>query len=316
VRALLCLGFFAYFAIALAGCKSRQQTRAKLTLRMPSGTYVMQHDARPRKYILRLPAGREDEDGLPLVLALHGGPGNARNLQENTLLNAKADSAGFIVVYPDGTSATDPAFLNWNPGHCCGYAWANKIDDTGFIRQLALRVAREYAADRRRIYLAGFSKGAMMAYRLACDAGEVFTGIADISGAMNVDRCNPPRPLDVFISHGRNDMNVLYGGPTPKVVKPLADNEDRPVSYAVDFWRRINNCVPGGMRFRGNAEIQTYVCRRGALKLVSLNGEGHTWPGSLIDLAGANMPTWEVSVNDLMWNFWQEAHERRYQPRL
>lgn len=102
----------------------------------PSGDYTLIHDLRPRRYALHLPRGRETEAKLPLVVALHGAPGTPQNLEQNSGLNEKADAAGFIVVYPEGTAATPQDFLNWNAGACCGYPWESKIDDLGFLRTL------------------------------------------------------------------------------------------------------------------------------------------------------------------------------------
>lgn len=293
------------------GCKTPQPFKAIAKVRMPSGEYVLQHGARPRKYILHLPAGREDEDNLPLVIALHGWPGNGRNLMENSGLNQKSDSAGFIVAYPDGTGAGDPAILNWNTGHCCGHAALKYVDDVGFFRLLATHLVSHHGAARNRVYVAGFSKGGMMAHRLACDAADTFAGIADISGALNFEPCLPRKPVAVFISHGRADRNVAYGNGLPAVIKPLADNEDRPVAFATDFWSRQNECVPGGIRFRGKAEVQNFVCEAGGLLVASIQDEGHTWPGGGENLLGTEKPTRDISVNDLMWEFWSEAHARR-----
>ncbi len=302
----------AFFVVLIFGnCNASQPMRPITKVRMPSGEYVIEHGARPRKYFLHLPAGREDEDNLPLVLALHGWPGNARNLMENSGLNQKSDSAGFIVVYPDGTGAGDAAILNWNTGHCCGHAALRYVDDVGFFKELVVHLVAQHGAARDRVYVAGFSKGGMMAERLACDAAGFFAGIADISGALNFEPCLPRKPVAVFISHGRADRNVAYGNGMPAVIKPLADNEDRPVAFAADFWSRHNQCVTGGIRFRGKAEVQNYVCDAGGLMVTSVNDEGHTWPGGAEDLLGTEKPTRDISVNDLMWEFWSEVHARR-----
>jgi polyhydroxybutyrate depolymerase len=297
------------------GCRTQPQVKPGVTPiaapRMPSGTYTLMHGARARRYILHLPAGKEYEDNLPVVFAFHGAPGNAANLEQNSLLSAKADSAGFIALYPDGTSLNDPVFLNWNSGSCCGYAWENKIDDLGFLRLLIDRIEAEYHISRKRIYAAGFSKGGMMVHRLGCEASDLFSGIADIGGALNLPNCKPARGVDVLLIHGRNDASVKFGGPLPKKIPPLADYEDRPVAYAVEIWQKNNHCSPGKNTVAGTIEQTDFICTRAALRLIAIAGEGHTWPGGLPGMIGSEKPTQAFSANDAMWDFWQEAAKKR-----
>src|SRR5262245_17279119 len=76
---------------------------------------------RERDYIVHVPAGLEGKKAAPVVLALHGGLSNASQMMHFCGLNEKADQAGFIAVYPNGTGLTENA-LTWNAGNCCGYA--------------------------------------------------------------------------------------------------------------------------------------------------------------------------------------------------
>ncbi|MBN8219391.1 MAG: prolyl oligopeptidase family serine peptidase [Spirochaetes bacterium] len=300
-------------ALILAGCTLVGQvkpTPAGLP-RMPSGTYTMMHKGLARKYILHLPKGREYDDRLALIVAMHGAPGTAKNLEENSLLSQKADAAGFIVVYPDGTSFGDPKFPEWNYWNCCTYTGERGANEVAFIRNLVEHLTREYKIDRRRVYATGYSRGGMMAQLLACDASDLFTGIADIAGALNFEECKPKHPVDVLIVHGRNDNNVKFGGAMPKKLLPLAQGEDRPVAYSVHLWKKHNHCRTGKTITRGNVEYTDYSCARGALRLIALNNEGHTWPGSLPGMLGSERPTPEISANDEMWSFWTKARRRR-----
>ncbi|MBS0618087.1 MAG: prolyl oligopeptidase family serine peptidase [Spirochaetes bacterium] len=277
----------------------------------PSGSYTFPFEGRDRKFTIHLPSGREMQKNLPLVVALHGGPGNAKNLEENTRLSEKADSAGFIVVYPDGTSYQNPWFLNWNSGGCCGYAWENKVNDVGFLRALIKKLIREYAIDKRRVYAMGFSKGGMMSHHLACEASDVFTGIADIAGALNQDSCKPKRGLDVFIVHGRADRNVRFGGELPKKLLPLPDSEDRPVAYAVAIWSRNNRCALLNTMTQADVVMQNFICERGSLRVADLENDGHTWPGAARDLLGSDMSAAAININDAVWDFWRAAYRQR-----
>lgn len=52
-----------------------------------------------------------------------------------------------------------------------------------------------------------------MAYRLACDAGSLFRGIAAVAGTDNTISCSSPAPMSVLHIHAKNDDHVLfYGG--------------------------------------------------------------------------------------------------------
>jgi len=82
-----------------------------------------------------------------LVLAFHGGGGNASSFKGYAGLDALADREGFVVVYPDGSGARGRRLLTWNAGACCGYAAAQKR------RRRCLR--RRGATGRRAQRLAG-----------------------------------------------------------------------------------------------------------------------------------------------------------------
>src|SRR5258708_3826848 len=96
------------------------------------------HDGSLRSYSIHLPVSfyNQPDRRFPLVLALHGGGGTAADFIGLTHLNDKADSAGFIVVYPDGLR--NPSGLRtWNAGKCCAMnAVIYKTDDVGYIANL------------------------------------------------------------------------------------------------------------------------------------------------------------------------------------
>lgn len=271
-----------------------------------SGRHTLLHDGRVRSYELYLPNDASRSEKIPLVIALHGAPGYGANMAEFSGLRELAESEGFIALFPDGTSWQDPHFLNWNAGTCCGYATDNNIDDLGFLRRLIERAIADYNADAERVYLAGFSKGGMMAYYFACRHAEHLAGIAVIAGAFNLTECNPSRSLDVLIVHGRLDEAIPYGGDIPRTMPMLRVGEDRPVAYAVEFWRRVNHCHALDTKTTKQYEITDFACFRSALRLIALPAEGHTWPGAREGLVGAMRSTSGFSVNRAMWEFWQK----------
>ena len=84
-------------------------------------TRTLKHDGRTRSYIVHIPPKYDSKQPTPLVLAFHGGGGNAQVMKRFYGLNDKADKEGFIVAYPNGTGRSEN-ILTWNGGNCCGYA--------------------------------------------------------------------------------------------------------------------------------------------------------------------------------------------------
>src|SRR5581483_1221143 len=137
----------------------------------------------------------------PVVLAFHGGGSNAMQMADFCGLNAKADGAGFIVAYPEGSGrlARDHT---WNGGNCCGYAMEQKVDDVGFVRVLLDDLAWRARIDTKRVYATGMSNGAVMAYRLASELADRIAAIAPVAGPMGTATCKPSRPVSVMHFHG------------------------------------------------------------------------------------------------------------------
>ena len=81
-----------------------------------------------RSYLVHIPPKYDPKKPMPVVLAFHGGGGNADSMIVFSGLNKKADAAGFIVVYPNGTGRLEKV-LTFNGGNCCGYAMNNKARD-------------------------------------------------------------------------------------------------------------------------------------------------------------------------------------------
>src|SRR5439155_18884451 len=132
-----------------------------------------------------------------MLIALHGGGGDADFQADDSRykLISKSEQAGFITVFPNGYSRMPGRVLaTWNAGTCCGAAQKNNVDDVGFIRAVIARMERQANIDRRRIFATGMSNGAMMSWRLACEAPEM-RAIAAVAGTDNTTSCHPGHPV-------------------------------------------------------------------------------------------------------------------------
>ena len=125
----------------------------------------------------------------PLVVSLHGyrGPEQALAERENLSqlawgpLVRVAGREGFIIAYPH-------AWLGkWNQFEGLentALEDGRAVDDVGFIARVIQRLVDEGLVDPARVYLTGFSDGAIMSYKLLCTAEAPFAAAAPAGGSM------------------------------------------------------------------------------------------------------------------------------------
>ena len=283
-------------------------------------------DGRTRTYTIHVPPAARCQTLTPMVLFFHGGGGNGTQAASSYQLNPIADREGFFTVYPDGTSAV-PALglLTWNSGHCCGYAYDNKVDDVAFVRALIASLQKTYPVDPARIYATGFSNGAMMTYRLGAELSSAFAAVAPISGAIGGIQDGvtytipkPSQPLPILIMHGKLDQNIPYNGGIG-VESQIMGRTDKSVADAVAFWTSNNRCPPTASSKRtSNIVVDTYSGCAADVTLYSIENEGHAWAGGRQPVtATGDTPSHELSASEIVWAFF-EAHPPKPQtdPRI
>lgn len=269
-----------------------------------------------RSYLLHLPSPLPNNP-LPLVVVLHGGGGSAESAARMTGFDAEADEGGFIVVYPEGTDRSrplmsflgKPGFLTWNAGHCCGYAQENAIADVGFIRAVVAQVVKDNGADPKRVYATGISNGGMMAYRLACEASDMFAAIAPVSAIVDVSSCKPTQPVSVFHIHGAKDENVpLDGGVGKKAMDKEGKAGRPPVQDSIDLWVKQDGCSVTVHSKEPDVDMTNYGgCRDGSevAYFVILDG-GHAWPGGQRVASFLDEPSKALDATSEIWRFFKE----------
>jgi polyhydroxybutyrate depolymerase len=168
---------------------------------------------RERTFIEYVP--RTLKPGAPLLFVLHPSGGDAAGMRQysNYEFDELADEHGFLVVYPDGFDNT------WNDCRR-GSPFSSKqlkIDDAGFVKSLLDLEVTTHAVDRKRVFAAGWSNGAQLAYRLALEYPDDFAGVAAISASVpakeNLDCGQAGKPIPVMIVNGTADpINPFRGG--------------------------------------------------------------------------------------------------------
>lgn len=257
-----------------------------------------------REYLLGTPT--RIERPVPLVIALHGGGGNAKTMTPRWLDTARRE--GFAVAFPGGVGRT-ANMGTWNAEGCCGYAMTSSSDDIAFIAAMIDDISRTHRIDPARIYVTGLSNGGMLTYRIGAALAPRIAAIAVVSGAMFGGEPAPSTPLPVLIMHGAQDDIVPFrGGTSPMAM--VARSQSRPfreVSYAVDFWRRADGCAQTpSVESKGDVAVETYgQCLKGSeVVFYRLNSAGHTWPGPIAANGGLERARYDqIDATEVIWRF-------------
>lgn len=268
-----------------------------------------------RTYELFVPESYDAAVPIPLVMVLHGASGSGARSQSWLGFDELAETENFIVVYPDGL------YNNWDFG--AGVPTpdgAIRVDDVGYLTYVVDELEAEYNIDPARVFVTGMSNGAIMAYRLACEAPDTFKAVAGVAAGvftMAVQNCDQPIPV-LFIQ-GSEDQIIPWDGTIlggQYVGLSAADS--------LSFWAQLNGC-----NTQTDAVIQTDIPDtdeddNSTVKLISLTncaestqvqfyavvGGGHTWPGRPFDvemeLGALNM---DIDATQVIWDWFKSSSE-------
>jgi polyhydroxybutyrate depolymerase len=261
-------------------------------------------DGLVRKYIIFKP--QNFQPNMPVVLNLHGHQSTAHMQMDLTLMNNITDTAGFIVVYPD---AIWPGF-NTGVNVQIGYPLPTDVDDVGFISALIDTLKAHYDIDMTRVYCCGWSNGAIMTFKLACQLGHRFAAGASVSGVLIdpvASNVNLNHSFPILMCHGTNDQVVYYnGGPQPM---------KWPVEQTLNFFVQNNNCIlnPDTLFIPDTCTTDSCTVQKisytdcsDSVQVVLykvING-GHTWPQGALPLGQGNTNR-DINANIELWNFFK-----------
>jgi polyhydroxybutyrate depolymerase len=260
-----------------------------------------------RRYVRYEPPGPDAATPAPLVLVLHGRGGNGTIAERLYDFRAQSDAHGFVVAYPDALG--DPP--TWHAGLGLGGA---HDDDVQFVRALIAQEAAIRPIDPARTFVCGHSSGAMMTYRLAAEASDLFPAVGAVAGSIGIRRLNgaaltipqPPRPVSVIHFHGTDDALVPYGGGTGR-----SPTSFLPVADSVAFWVAHDGCDPTpSTETIGVSRRETYTGGRDGseVTLWTIEGGGHGWP-TVGDRASVGLSLAGIGATELIWAFFA-AHGR------
>ncbi len=257
------------------------------------GEWTLTSGGLERTVLVHVPPSYDPGRPMPVVIDLHGYMADAAAQQQTSRMLEAADAEGFIALHPNGTG--NPK--SWNGGPCCG-APPSEVDDVQFIRDALAMADERLCVDTSRVYATGYSNGAFMAHRLACELSDRITAIAPVGGPLLDIDCEPGRPVSVLQFHGDADTFVPYEG-NPSLGYP-------PIDDTMAAWAARNGCGTQTEEVfaSGDAVCRAFVgCPdEGAVVSCVIAGGGHTWPGGA-DVPELGKTTHELSATAYMWTF-------------
>ncbi|MDQ3141654.1 MAG: T9SS type A sorting domain-containing protein [Bacteroidota bacterium] len=287
--------------------KSRVFLSIVFCLVISCGVYAQQtirasinHGGLKRTFSFYVPAIYAKGKPTPLVFNLHGYGSTGDQQEFYGDFRKIADTAGFIVVHPNGTLYPQGGQSFWN----VGLVGSSNVDDVGFVHAIIDSLSKSYTIDQARVYSTGMSNGGFMSYHLAC-VSDRFAAIASVTGSMTtltLSKCTNAKPFPIMEIHGDADAVVNYNGSAGVLSIPAV----------LDYWVKKNGLNPQDLVQTQVPNINTTDGARAELLVYPgvnevqhykvLNG-GHTWPGAAFVIGTTCM---DFSASDVIWKFFSK----------
>lgn len=277
-------------------------------------------DGIDRYYLMVVPSDLEPNKKYPLVIVLHGGGGQAKQVMNFCGFNPLAQREKFLVLYPGGYKK------GWHDGRIAPKvdAYARNIDDVKFIRTAIDQVSAIFPVDDTRIFVTGISNGAMMAIHLAEKLSEKIRAIAPVAGSIAENAFQDFRlanPVSVLVIHGTADPLVPYDG-GPVLGERAGRGRVVSVMKMMERWAAQAHATgdPLLVQFPDSdpddgcaADRLTYsAAPEMSVELIRINGGGHTWPGGkqyLPKMIVGNVCR-DFKAEEVIWDFFMKQAQR------
>ncbi len=233
-----------------------------------------------------------------------------------------ADTAKFIVVYPEGLNGSSGK-PTWND---CreNFIVNSNADDVQFISTLINEISFNYNIDTNRIYASGPSNGGFMVLRLAVELSDKIAAVAATIAAMpDSSECGQPQnPVSVLFMNGTDDNYVPYNGGTISNPPDPDHGTVYSTEVSVNIWKTFNQtettpdiCNFPDLDTDDGGIVTRYTYSNGIegtqVVLYKVNGGGHSAPSiqeqfsTLFELL-FNKQNHDIEMTTEVWNFFKD----------
>ena len=226
---------------------------------------------------LFVPSTPADEKA-PLLVLLHASGESPFVMADESQAGQLSAREGVIVALPPARQH------RWNVMVSAGDPITPSAD-MAYVMGLIDRLAADLPIDRGRVFVAGFSIGAVMSERVACQFADRVTAVALNAGAPWSDECAPSRPVPILVMHGTADNTFRIG---------LA-------GQVVSRWRTADGCtdapVVSELSDIATSELNDHCADGVSVLYVRYEGAGHRWFAN-------------PDATDVMWSFFEAQASR------
>ena len=285
-------------------------------------------DGVSRRYAIYIPQNIGTSP-VPLIFELNGGQvyiedmtGESGKKSPYKLWMNIADTAKFIVVYPEGLNGSSGK-PTWND---CreNFIVNSNADDVQFISTLINEISFNYNIDTNRIYASGPSNGGFMVLRLAVELSDKIAAVAaTIAAVPDSSECGQPQnPVSVLFMNGTDDNYVPYNGGTISNPPDPDHGTVYSTEVSVNIWKTFNQtettpdiCNFPDLDTDDGGIVTRYTYSNGIegtqVVLYKVNGGGHSAPSiqeqfsTLFELL-FNKQNHDIEMTTEVWNFFKD----------
>lgn len=246
---------------------------------------------------------------IPVVLDFHGIGSNGAQQAVFSGWAAKAEAEGFLAVEPTGISLPDDDRASWE----LPQFESDLRDDVAMVVDLLNLVAGNVCIDPNRVFATGMSNGGFFTSELVCDLSQTIAAAVSVAGVTHHETCAPTRAVPYLAFHGTADTTVPFAGggesslagaeEPSEFFEQVMPDEFAEFAAAFGCAESADSAVTAEVTLTSWSGCDDDV----EVGFYTLEGAGHTWPGSVISSAipSLGVTNLDVDATEISWQFFQ-----------